>query len=89
MSASSGYCNGSSLIEPDWGANLLIYLRFDDVTEGATGVVMCSLPPPGFSHKMAPLPFKMAVRENKMDAAGFPCAGATGPPDSSDDDNCG
>ena len=69
--------------------NLLIYLRFDDVTERATGAVLCSLPPPEFSHKMVPLPFKMVVHENKVDAAGFLCAGAMGPPGSFDDDNCG
>ena len=38
------------------------------------GSVLCSLSPPGFSHKMVPSPFKMVACENKMDAAsGFPC----------------
>ena len=80
VSQRSGYCNRSSLIEPGWGANFLIYLRFDDVTGGATGSVPCLLPSPVFSHKMAPSPFKMAACENKMDAAsGFQWDRATGP----------
>ena len=43
------------------------------------GAVLCSLHQPGFPHKMAPLPLKMAACENKMDASGFPCDGAMGP----------
>ena len=32
VSRRSGFCNRSSLIEPSCGANLLLYLRFNDVT---------------------------------------------------------
>ena len=79
VSRRSGFCNRSSLIEPSWGANLLLYLRFDDVTGGATGSVLCLLPPPVFSHKMAPSPLKMVDCENKMAAAPwFPWDSTTG-----------
>ena len=33
------------------------------------GSVLCSLSPPAFSHKMAPLPLKMVDCKNKMSAA--------------------
>ena len=59
--------------------NLLIYPWLDDVTEGATGALLCLLPSPRFSQKMAPSPLKMAACENKIDASGFQCDGATGP----------
>ena len=65
VSRRSGFCNRSSVIEPGWGANLLLYLRFDYVTRGCYGSVLCSLPLPVFSHKMAPSPLKTAVCKTK------------------------
>ena len=43
------------------------------------GTLLCSLPPPVFSHKMAPSPLKMVDCENKIAAAPwFPWDSATG-----------
>ena len=64
-SGRSEFCNRSSLIEPGFGANILLYLRFDDVTGGATGSVLCSLVMPAFPHKMVDLPSKMADVEKQ------------------------
>ena len=68
-SGRSGFCNRSSVTEPGSGANRLIYLRFDDVTGGATRSVLCSLSSPVFSNKMAASPSKMVDGENKMAAS--------------------
>ena len=75
VSASSGYCNRSSLIEPGWGRTSLY--TFGSMTSQGE---LRDLYRVCYPHKMEPLPFKMAAFENKTDvASGFPCDRATGP----------